>query len=87
MFYCSLFTSVERVVWTVTCMASSGETSDSLGGFTPVGLQKDIKKEEPADEDYLCKSLGHITVRSVDQEYTLNLYLAFFFYFPVLKFS
>lgn len=46
-------------------MASSGGTSGIEGGVTPVGHQKDIKKEEPADEDYFCKSTGHIVGQSV----------------------
>lgn len=47
----------------------SGETSRSVGHVTPFGHQEDIKKEELADEDDLCKSAGRVSVLSVDQEY------------------
>ncbi|KAF4071205.1 hypothetical protein AMELA_G00283210 [Ameiurus melas] len=47
-----------------------GKTSSSLGEITPVDHQKHVKKEEPADEGYLCggtsSSVGHIN--PVDQQ-------------------
>ncbi|MCJ8744052.1 hypothetical protein PDJAM_G00101790 [Pangasius djambal] len=57
-------------VQTETCTASGGGTAGSVGHVTPVDLQKDIKKEEPGDDDYLCGgpscSVGDIAV--VDQQ-------------------
>ncbi|KAB5540159.1 hypothetical protein PHYPO_G00098600 [Pangasianodon hypophthalmus] len=50
-------------VRTETCTVSGGETSGSVGHVPD--LQKDIKKEEPEYEEYVCEtttgSVGHIT--------------------------
>ncbi|XP_053344616.1 uncharacterized protein LOC128514784 isoform X2 [Clarias gariepinus] len=54
-------------VQTETCQASGGASVEHI---TPVDLQKNVKKEESEDEDYLCEALsgsvGHIT--PVDQQ-------------------
>lgn len=50
---------------TETCAASGGETSGPVGHV--MDLQKDIKKEEPEYEEYICKSTWHIPVQSNDQ--------------------
>ncbi|MCI4389772.1 hypothetical protein PGIGA_G00102800 [Pangasianodon gigas] len=55
---------------TDTATASGGGTSGPVGQIAPVDHEKNVKKEEPEDEDYPCKgtssTLGDIT--SVDEQ-------------------
>lgn len=46
------------------CMTSDGGTSDSVRFVIPIPVdqQKPVKKEEPEDEAYLCKTTSESSV-------------------------
>lgn len=46
---------------TEICTDSGGGISGSGGHINPTGQQNHVKKDEPEDEGYVCKSKGHIT--------------------------